>query len=82
MTLTAGQRIVFSGHFLAARSALADRARHAGLHVETAVSERTDVLVANDAGSGSPSVRAAIAHGIPLVDEYTFDDLLGPALAD
>jgi NAD-dependent DNA ligase len=77
VTLHAGQRITFSGHFLAPRSALAARAEEAGLHVDPAVTERTDVVVANDAGSGSPTVRAAIAHGIPLVDEYSFDELLG-----
>jgi len=82
MTLNAGQRIAFSGHFLAARSDLVDRATRAGLHVESAVDERTDVLVANDAGSGSTKVRAAIAHGVPLVDEYTFDDLLSPAAVE
>lgn len=76
MTLHAGQRIAFSGHFLAPRDDLAARATRFGLHVEAAVTERTDLLVANDAGSGSPAVRAAIAHGIPLLDEYTFDDLL------
>lgn len=76
MTLHAGQRIAFSGHFLAPRHDLAARAARFGLHVEPAVTERTDLLVANDAGSGSPAVRAAIAHGIPLLDEYTFDDLL------
>ena len=79
MTLHAGQRITFSGHFLAPRADLAARARAAGLHVDPAVTERTDVVVANDAGSGSPAVRAAIARGIPLLDEYSFDDLLRPA---
>lgn len=76
MTLHAGQHIAFSGHFLAPRSDLAARAEEAGLHVDSAVTERTDVVVANDAGSGSNAVRAAIAHGIPLLDEYSFDDLL------
>ncbi|ABS05891.1 DNA polymerase-3 subunit epsilon [Kineococcus radiotolerans] len=76
MSLHAGQHIAFSGHFLAPRADLAARARAAGLHVDPAVTERTDVVVANDAGSGAPAVRAAIAHGIPLLDEYSFDDLL------
>jgi DNA polymerase-3 subunit epsilon len=77
MTLHAGQHIAFSGHFLAPRAALAARAEEAGLHVDPTVTERTDVVVANDAGSGSPTVRAAITQGIPLVDEYAFDDLVG-----
>ncbi|MFD0483181.1 BRCT domain-containing protein [Kineococcus sp. GCM10028916] len=81
MTLHAGQHIAFSGHFLEPRAALAARAEEAGLHVDPDVTERTDVLVANDAGSGSSSVRAAIAHGIPLLDEYSFDDLLSSAVA-
>ncbi|WP_432565272.1 BRCT domain-containing protein [Kineococcus sp. SYSU DK003] len=77
MTFRTGQHIAFSGHFLSPRSELAARAQRAGLHVESAVTDRTDVLVANDAGSGSPSVRAAIARGIPLVDEYSFEASLG-----
>jgi NAD-dependent DNA ligase len=79
VSLHAGQHIAFSGHFLAPRADLTARARAAGLHVDPAVTERTAVVVANDAGSGSPTVRAAIAHGIPLLDEYSFDDLLGAA---
>jgi NAD-dependent DNA ligase len=76
MTLRPGQHLAFSGHFLSARSALAARAERAGLHVDPEVSATTDVLVANDAGSGSTAVRAAIARGIPLLDEYTFDEML------
>jgi NAD-dependent DNA ligase len=79
VTLHAGQHIAFSGHFLEPRAALAARAEEAGLHVDPAVTEATDVVV--DAGSGSPAVRAAIAHGIPLVDEYSFDDLLSSTAA-
>lgn len=80
MTLHAGQHIAFSGHFLEPRAALVARAEAAGLLVDPSVTERTDVVVANDAGSGSPAVRAAIAHGIPLVDEYSFDDLLSASV--
>ncbi|WP_432514176.1 hypothetical protein [Kineococcus sp. SYSU DK001] len=76
MTLRAGQRIAFSGHFLAARSDLAARAERAGLHVDDAVTAATDVLVANDAGSGSAAVRAALALGVPVLDEYSFDALV------
>ncbi|WP_432544368.1 hypothetical protein [Kineococcus sp. SYSU DK002] len=76
MTLRAGQRIAFSGHFLAARPDLAARAARAGLHVDDAVTATTDVLVANDAGSGSDAVRTALALGVPIVDEYSFDALV------
>ncbi|GAA0315511.1 hypothetical protein [Kineococcus aurantiacus] len=76
MTLHPGQRIAFSGHFLAPRADLVVRAQRAGLRVEAAVTDRTDVLIANDAGSGEAAVRAALAHGTPIVDEYTFDALL------
>ena len=76
MSLHPGQRVCFSGHFLTARTELAARARWAGLLVDESVTVATDVLVANDAGSGAASVRAAIAAGVPILDEYAFDDLL------
>ncbi|NAZ76702.1 hypothetical protein GTQ99_14920 [Kineococcus sp. T13] len=76
MSLLPGQRVCFSGRFLTARTELAARARRAGLLVDGAVTAATDLLVANDAGSGSASVRAAIAAGVPVLDEYSFDDLL------
>jgi DNA polymerase-3 subunit epsilon len=76
VTLRPGQHVAFSGHFLTARADLEARARRAGLHVDAAVTERTDVLVANDAGSGSTAVRAALVLGVPLVDEYTFEERL------
>ncbi|PRY08305.1 BRCT domain-containing protein [Kineococcus rhizosphaerae] len=79
MTLRAGQLVAFSGHFLAPRPDLVARAERAGLRVEPTVTERTDVLVANDAGSGSAAVRAALALGVPIVDEYAFEDALRPA---
>ncbi|MGI4895037.1 MAG: hypothetical protein ACRYF3_08000, partial [Janthinobacterium lividum] len=71
------RRVAFSGHFLASRHELAARAEKAGLIVEDVVSASTDVLVANDAGSGSAGVRTALRRGVPVVDEYTFEDLLG-----
>ena len=76
MRLHPGQRVCFSGHLLTARAELAARARRAGLLVDEAVTAATDVLVANDAGSGAASVRAAIAAGVPILDEYAFEDLL------
>lgn len=76
MTLTPGLRIAFSGHFLAPRSDLVARAEKAGLLVAEHVDERTDVLVANDAGSGSAKVRAAITGGVTILDEYVFDTLV------
>lgn len=76
MTLTPGLRIAFSGHFLAARSDLVARADEAGLLVVEVVDERTDVLVANDAGSGAAKVRAAITGGVTILDEYVFDTLV------
>ncbi len=74
MTLRPGQRVAFSGHFLSARTDLEARARRAGLRVDDVVTEGTDVLVANDAGSGEPAVRAALVHGVRLLDEYTFEE--------
>ncbi|MEZ0166499.1 hypothetical protein AB2L27_17200 [Kineococcus sp. LSe6-4] len=76
MTLRPGQHVAFSGHFLLPRADLRARARRAGLHVDEVVTEATDVLVANDAGSGSAAVRAALALGTPVLDEYTFESSL------
>ena len=76
MTLQRGQHVAFSGHFLSPVAELAVRAAAVGLLVDERVSATTDVLVANDAGSGSASVRAAISRGIPLVDEYAFEEAL------
>lgn len=76
VTLTPGLHVAFSGHFLVARSELVARAEKAGLVVDDAVIDRTDVLVANDAGSGSVKVRAAITGGIAILDEYTFESLV------
>ncbi|MEZ0493214.1 hypothetical protein AB2L28_13310 [Kineococcus sp. TBRC 1896] len=74
MTLRPGQRVAFSGHFLLPRADLEARARRAGLHVDDAVTDRTDVLVANDAGSGAAAVRTALALGTPVLDEYAFEE--------
>jgi DNA polymerase-3 subunit epsilon len=76
VTLTPGLRIAFSGHFLLARSELVARAVQGGLVVEEHVDESTDVLVSNDAGSGSAKVRAAITEGVTILDEYTFEALV------
>lgn len=76
MTLRPGQHVAFSGHFLLPRADLEARARRAGLHVDDTVTGRTDVLVANDAGSGAAAVRAALALGTPVLDEYTFEGLV------
>lgn len=76
MTLVPGLRIAFSGHFLAARSELVARAEKAGLVVDDHVDAGTDALVANDAGSGSAKVRAAITGGVTILDEYTFEALV------
>jgi DNA polymerase-3 subunit epsilon len=76
VTLRPGQHVAFSGHFLSARADLEARARRAGLQVDPTVTDTTDVLVANDAGSGSAAVRSALVLGVPLVDEYTFEERL------
>ena len=61
MIVEPGQHVAFSGHFLSPVAELAVRAAAAGLLVDAHVTSTTDVLVANDAGSGSTSVRAAIS---------------------
>ncbi|WP_432485767.1 hypothetical protein [Kineococcus esterisolvens] len=75
-TLRPGLRVAFSGSFLEPRAELARRARRAGLVVEGTVTDATGLLVANDAGSGAAAVRVAVARGVPLLDEYSFTDLL------
>ncbi|WP_432548097.1 hypothetical protein [Kineococcus sp. SYSU DK004] len=75
--LTPGTRVAFSGAFSAPRPVVVARARAAGLAVDDVAGPGTALLVANDAGSGSDAVRWAITAGVPIVDEYAFDALIG-----
>ncbi|WP_322751617.1 MULTISPECIES: exonuclease domain-containing protein [unclassified Frankia] len=48
----------------------------AGLHVTSAVSRRTSVVVTNNIRSGTAKARAALAHGTTVLDEQVFLRLL------
>ncbi|KPM51817.1 stress protein [Frankia sp. R43] len=70
--LIQGMRIAFTGETDTPRDRLEQLAVDAGLAVATSVSRRTSVLVTNHAGSGSGKAKAAVAHGVPVIDEATF----------
>ncbi|GAA4665507.1 hypothetical protein [Kineococcus glutinatus] len=74
--LLPGTRVVLGGPLLTPRAELAGRARSAGLVPVEEVDGTTGLLVAADAASGEAEVRAAMRLGVPIVDEYTFEDLL------
>ncbi|WP_226930915.1 TerD family protein [Parafrankia sp. CH37] len=70
--LIQGMRIAFTGETDTPRDRLEQLAIDAGLAVATSVSRRTSVLVTNHVGSGSGKAKAALAHGVPVIDEATF----------
>ncbi|EFC81661.1 stress protein [Parafrankia sp. EUN1f] len=70
--LIQGMRIAFTGETDTPRDRLEQLAIDAGLAVATSVSRRTSVLVTNHVGSGSGKAKAAVAHGVPVIDEATF----------
>lgn len=72
-----GVHVTFSGAFFASRAQLVRAAEQAGLIVDPELTGASGLVVANDAGSGSLTVRTAIQRGIPLIDEYAFESLVG-----
>ncbi|MBV9022621.1 MAG: DEDDh family exonuclease [Streptomycetaceae bacterium] len=74
--LVQGMRVAFSGDTTVDRELLEDRASEAGLHVASAVSRLTSVLVTNDAQSRTGKVVNAHRFGTPIVDEHRFRELL------
>jgi DNA polymerase-3 subunit epsilon len=78
--LVQGMRVAFSGDTTVDRELLEDRATEAGLHVASAVSRRTSLLVTNDARSRTGKVMSAHRFGTPIVDELRFRELLQTVL--
>lgn len=74
--LVQGMKIVLTGESATPRTELVARAVGAGLHVMSAVSRHTSVLVTNDPESGTAKARRARAEGVPVIDEETFLRLL------
>jgi DNA polymerase-3 subunit epsilon len=74
--LVQGMRVAFSGDTSIDRELLEDRATEAGLHVASAVSRLTSVLVTNDAQSRTGKIVNAHRFGTPIVDERRFHELL------
>jgi DNA polymerase III subunit epsilon len=74
--LVQGMRVAFSGDTTVDRELLEDRATEAGLHVASAVSRLTSVLVTNDIQSRTGKVVSAHRFGTPIVDEHRFRQLL------
>ena len=75
--LVQGMHIVITGETATPREQLFARSLEAGLDVLSTVNSKTSVLVTNDVSSGTAKAQAAIALGIPVVDEATFLNLLG-----
>ncbi|UCM87177.1 DEDDh family exonuclease [Streptomyces marincola] len=74
--LVQGMRVAFSGDTSIERELLEDRAFEAGLHVASAVSRLTSLLVTNDPDATTSKVVNARAYGTPILDEAAFTHLL------
>ena len=72
-----GMKIVFTGPTARPREELVFLATGAGLDVMNSASSRTSVVVCETPGASTRKLAAARAHGIPVVDEQTFLDLVG-----
>uniref|UniRef100_UPI002AFF086F BRCT domain-containing protein n=1 Tax=Peterkaempfera griseoplana TaxID=66896 RepID=UPI002AFF086F len=74
--LVQGMRVAFTGDTATDRELLEDRAVEAGLHVASAVSRLTSLLVTNEPGGWSGKARRAREVGTPVLDEQAFLQLL------
>ncbi|MEU6825591.1 TerD family protein [Streptomyces atriruber] len=74
--LRQGMKVAITGETSCARAELIGRGVAAGLNMMGSVSHHTSVLVTNEPASGSAKARRAAAEGVPVVDEYTFLQLL------
>lgn len=74
--LVQGMRIVITGPTSTSRASLYARGHVAGLDVKNLVNRKASLLVCNDPMSNTGKSRAAVEHGIPVVNEATFLRLL------
>jgi DNA polymerase-3 subunit epsilon len=74
--LVQGMRVAITGDTATDREVLEDRLTEAGLHVASAVSRLTSLLVTNDPDGWSTKARRAREVGTPTVDEAAFLQLL------
>ena len=74
--LVQGMRVAFSGDTDGGPRTAGGPRREAGLHVATAVSRLTSLLVTNDPGSPAGKVAKARRFGTPVVDEARYRELL------
>jgi DNA polymerase-3 subunit epsilon len=75
-SLVQGMKVVFTGTSPTGRETLVRIAGDAGLDVMNSASSRTSVVVCDEPGSGTRKLAAARAHGIPVIDERRFRDLV------
>ncbi len=69
-------RVAFSGDTSVDRELLEDQAFEAGLHIASAVSRLTSLLVTNDPDAMTSKAVNARAFGTPVLDEAAFTQLL------
>jgi DNA polymerase III subunit epsilon len=74
--LVQGMKVSITGDTTAHRDQLAAQAGKAGLEFINSVSSRTSLLVCNDPSSTSGKKRNAAKHGVPVVKETEFTELL------
>ncbi|WP_042413624.1 DEDDh family exonuclease [Streptacidiphilus anmyonensis] len=79
--LVQGMRVAITGDTATDREVLEDRLTEAGLHVASAVSRLTSLLVTNDPDGWSTKARKAREVGTPTVDEAAFLQLLQDVVA-
>ncbi|MFD3701616.1 exonuclease domain-containing protein [Nocardia sp. NPDC058658] len=74
--LRQGMKVAVTGETRIEREVLVARAEAAGLDVTSMVSNRTSVLVTNNAATGTGKARKAFEFGTPVIDEARFVELL------
>jgi DNA polymerase-3 subunit epsilon len=74
--LVQGMKAAITGETRTPREMLAARAADVGLDVVNTVSGKTSVLVTNDPDLDTRKVRNARTHGVPIMSEATFTELL------
>jgi DNA polymerase III subunit epsilon len=79
--LVQGMKVAITGATTVPRETLTERAVDAGLDVMNTVSGRTSVLVTNDPDLATGKIRNARKHGVPIVTEPAFADLLRNVVA-
>jgi DNA polymerase-3 subunit epsilon len=70
--LIQGMHVAITGETITPREELYARSLRAGLDVLNGVNSKTSLLVTNDLSTGTGKARAAIALGIPVVDEANY----------